>query len=79
MNGNKGDFYTYEKKTISSPKNTKTPARATSQVFFCGGDGGIRTHAPVDRPAAFRVRSLEPLGYISPISTFGALLKGTFD
>ena len=24
MNGNKGDFYTYEKKTISSPKNTKT-------------------------------------------------------
>ena len=29
------------------------------------GDGGIWTLAPVARPAAFRVRSLQPLGYIS--------------
>ena len=29
------------------------------------GNGGIRTLAPVARPTAFRVRTLQPLGYIS--------------
>ena len=29
------------------------------------GDGGIWTLAPVTRPTAFRVRTLQPLGYIS--------------
>ena len=30
-----------------------------------GGDGGIRTLARFDPPTAFRVRTLQPLGYIS--------------
>ena len=35
-----------------------------------GGDGEIRTLAPVlSRPTAFRVRTLQPLGYISESET----------
>lgn len=40
-----------------------------STLFYYGGDGGIRTLAPVTRPVAFRVRSLEPLEYISIFCT----------
>ena len=31
-------------------------------AFLHHGEHGIRTHAPVTRPNAFRVRPLEPLG-----------------
>ena len=36
-----------------------------SAILFLRGDGEIWTLAPVTRPTAFRVRTLQPLGYIS--------------
>ena len=36
-------------------------------AFVIGGDGEIRTLARFDTPTAFRVRTLQPLGYISKL------------
>ena len=38
---------------------------ADNILFVNSGDGGIWTLAPVTRSTAFRVRTLQPLGYIS--------------
>ena len=65
-----------KKSIFEADKTQKHLRERLRRCFFCGGDGGIRTHAPVTRAAAFRVRSLEPLGYISQSPRFGTLLKG---
>ena len=37
---------------------------------LCGGEDGIRTHAPVARPNGLANRPLEPLEYFSMVSRF---------
>ena len=52
-----------------SPETVDAPGfapDASIPVTLYGGDGEIRTLAPgLNRPTAFRVRTLQPLGYIS--------------
>ena len=43
-------------------KSVKTLKIQRFYAFLHHGEHGIRTHAPVTRPNAFRVRPLEPLG-----------------
>ena len=49
--------------------NLKNCKRKSPDAFlhrgFAGGDGEIRTLARFEAPTAFRVRTLQPLGYIS--------------
>ena len=47
----------------SSPYNNKRPTGVGP--FVIGGEGGSRTHAPFNRPNAFRVHPLGPLEYFS--------------
>ena len=51
-----------------APPDRKNTGKSHDLLVFRGGDGEIRTLAPVlSRPTAFRVRTLQPLGYISKL------------
>ena len=60
-------------------QNINTTIFLTGEKTAVNGDGGIWTLAPVARPTAFRVRTLQPLGYISGcFQSFPAAFVKTF-
>jgi hypothetical protein len=54
---------------ISCTSSIATPTKAGKSLFLSilgfGGEGGIRTHVPVTRQAAFEAAPLRPLRYLS--------------
>ena len=53
------------KDEVTKGSKTQKERHDICRAFLFGGDGEIRTLAPLSRPTAFRVRTLQPLGYIS--------------
>ena len=41
-----------------------------------GGEGGIRTHAPLNTETAFRERHHKPLGHLSPVTSVNYTIEG---
>ena len=69
MCGNILDFKAYfvgkkrNKNRVETKEKSVKPLKIQRfYAFLHHGEHGIRTHAPVTRPNAFRVRPLEPLG-----------------
>ena len=69
MNGNKGDFYTYEKKTISSPKNTKTIEELTVMPYTIYYMNSNIDTITINKINASKLKNFETFSFV--LNSFG--------